>query len=361
MTDNADISTEKPSLFSRFRGFLKLLGALMVEVTAAVAFLVFLTIVGFLGYEQIRHWIFGPQTDNLVRRDFLCTDHLIERPPEGASSLEVIAADISLLKEKARTFAQPQDPIGRISTFIGCATVSGVSTSGVDLQLGGQFTQLAGLPAGELIALEREEITEIKRLFPSIPKRIIGKIDAKLLAAERIQLDIQRSQINQPGGGDFYVDPQPSVDPNPDLPAIPVPAPPPPPPPPESEPAKDAGRVAAIPLDDAQWVLVAGADKSAAAAADQVRQTRNVIKDFVDGGENVGVFLIRDWHRTVIPVASRAQAEEVLNRVQATLPYGAYARKVLEWCDQSPTKQEGYWSDLKAAPEVPIDVYQCSE
>ena len=358
MAGDTNEDTQTPTIFARFRSFLKTLGALLVELTAAVAFLVFLIIVGFLGYEQIRFWILGPQTDALVRRDFLCTEHAIDRPSADASQLETLAADISLLKEKARTFAQPQDPIGRIRTFIGCATVSGVSTSGVDLQLGGQFTQLAGLPAGELIALEREEITEIKRLFPSIPKRIIGKIDAKLLAAEHIQLDIQRRQIDPLVIGlpepELYVEETPNdeVDPTQDPPQQEAPL----------SPAKKGGqKIETASLEDAPWVLVAGADRSQQAAADQVLQTRKVMGDLVDGEDAVGVFLIRNWHRIVIPFASQGDAEIALNRLQATLPYGAYPRKVLEWCDFSPIKQDRYWQDLKAAPEAPIDVYLCSE
>jgi len=109
ITEGVEQAPKRPPLFTRFRTFLKTLGALLVEVTAAVAFVLFLTVVGFLGFEQVKFWIMGPQTDDLVRRDFLCTEHMIARPPEGASALEVLAADISLLKEKARTFAQGRD------------------------------------------------------------------------------------------------------------------------------------------------------------------------------------------------------------------------------------------------------------
>lgn len=340
--DEAD-EGERPSLWQRFRALLQTLGGLLVELTGALALIVFVIVIGTLGYEQIKFWINGPDADALTRRDFLCTEHAIDRPDNDADALDIIAYDISLLKEKARAFAQPNDPVGRIESFIVCATVSGVSTSGVDLQLGGAQSQLAGLPAAELITLEREEIALIKELFPEVPARIIEKIENKLAAALSIQIERQREAEadDRPllGSGQGSV-------PNPN---------------PEPELSVELQPLFAVPTEDAEWIMIVGADKSPRSAADQVRQTRRLLDGQVQGVENIGLYQVRDWQRTVIPFATRGEAEEAESRFVNTLNYGAYIKNIWEFCNVAPPTFVETWTDETGKSDLQVPVYLCSE
>lgn len=336
---------ERPSLWQRFRSLLQTLGGLLVELTGALALIVFVVVIGTLSFEQVKFWIYGADEDALARRDFLCTEHAIERPDSEADALDVIAYDISLLKEKARAFAQPTDPVGRIESFIVCATVSGVSTSGVDLQLGGAQSQLAGLPAAELITLEREEIALIKELFPEVPSRIIEKIESKLAAALQIQVDRQRKEEEDQQPPPLN-NPNPSPDPNAE---------------PDPEASVGLWELYAVPSDEAEWILIAGADKSPRSAADQVRQTRSKLEWQLNGVENIGLYLVRDWRRTVIPFATRAEAEEAEARWAKTLSYGAYIKNIYEFCSVTPPTFVETWTDETGKSDLQVPVHRCSD
>lgn len=338
----AETEEQPQSLWMRFRTFLKTLGALLVELTGAVALIVFVVLIGTLAFEQVRYWMYGADTDALARRDFLCTQHVIDRPEGGADPLDVIAFDISLLKEKARAFAQPNDPIGRLRSFLVCATISGVSTSGVDLKLGGARTQLAGLPAAELITLEREEIALIKDLFPEVPPRLIAKIENMLEAALTIQVSRQQAELA---------------------------AATPPPPPTAGNTALGGNTVpiferrtpVAVSAEEAEWLLIVGADRNERAAADQVRQTRDLLRDRMEGLDQIGLFLVRDWRRTVIPFETRGEAEEARQLWATDLVYGADIKSVADFCTVTPPTMVDTWTGVLGKTEISVPVHLCSE
>ncbi|MFK7874685.1 MAG: SPOR domain-containing protein [Paracoccaceae bacterium] len=349
-TDDAE---PRLSLWMRFRKFLKSLGAFLAELTGAIAVLVFLTVIGFLGFDQVRYWVQGPDTAALERRDFLCTQHGMDRPKPGSDPLAEIAADISRLKEKARAFAQPSDPIGRISTFISCATVDGVSSSGVDLRLTVAGSQLIGLPSAELIALEREEIAHIKYLFPQIPSRIIEKIESKLQSALHIQVAAQASPvlIERIDTPDAVAEPGL---PDPVVSGVAIP-------PPSPEPSISVQPPVVVRADEASWVLVVGADKSEDAAVDQVAQMRRILTRSAMSGEHVTLFVIRDWNRTVIPFETREEADRALLELTSQLPYGGYLRNIDAWCELDAPGPIAPWKDTSNRGRADVPRFACSD
>ena len=103
-----------------------------------------------------------------------------------------------------------------------------------------------------------------------------------------------------------------------------------------------------------------GADKAPRSAADQVRQTRNLLEDDLIGIENISLYLVRDWRRTVIPFASRADAEEAELRWSSSLDYGGYIKNIYEFCSVTPPTLEETWTDETGKSDLQVPVYRCS-
>lgn len=281
----------------------------LVEVTAMLAILVLGYFVAIIGIDQVRHWTDEAYAeDQRVKRDFLCFQQRGFPPsPESASRLLQLQFEVETLMDSARQQLAPTDFVGKMQKLGLCAEFSAIKAGGLQFADPAKSLQdrqrLGAFDRGDDNPVQRRliELEVLARVLPGFPADIQDQATQKL----REMLTLYETSV--------VVLDAPLVIGDDDAP------------PPATDPVG--------PLSD-PWLLIVGGDQSDAAAADQVRQTNEIVAAV---GADLTVppaeiYLVRSWRRTVIAFPDKTTAQEALNALKDRLPYGGYLRSQAEWC-----------------------------
>ena len=289
------------------------LAKLMVELTAALALMVLGAFVGFVAFDQWRHWTDRDHAeDQRIKRDFLCFQQR-GTPPDSFDALLQLQFEVETLMDSARQQLAPTDFVGKLRKLGLCAEFSGISAGGLQFADPAKSLQdrqrLTAFDRGGDNPVQRRlaEIETLARVVPGFPVEIHDQASEKLREMLVLYEDIAQGGLVEP----VIIDAPDGPDPDP-----------------------DPGPVVAEPAPAETWLLVVGADQSDAAAADQVAQTSRVLEQAGLSGAVPApeIYLVRSWRRIVLPFDSRDAAQAALDALGARLPYGGYLRDAATWC-----------------------------
>ncbi len=296
---------------------------ILLELIAFLAILLLGALAWMIVRDQYGHGDQAYQQDRRDRHRLMCFQHVdpgatvfMGRPVSSLSAEEQDLYRIALQRETRRQAAQPTDFLGKVELFFLCASLRKLGLGGVEITSGqpvGVDSEIAALQ----IAQERVQDT-----LSELTRSAANSETAEMLKQTIDQLGDEAETLRdrQAGGAQ-------------------------PPPPPVDQPA-------IVPGTDT-WLLVVGADKSDAAAVDQVRAT-----DALLGGTAAladapaaELRLLGSWRRTVVPFSDEASAREAYELLKDRLPYGGYLRAQSQWCP-----------DLAAADPVQgVPAMHCSD
>lgn len=264
--------------------------AILKEFAAGFALLLIAFLLGIIVYDQLRHVMSDEHAKNQrIRHSFVCYRHSF-LPPGDPDKIAQSQFELATLLDVARQEVTPTDTFGKLSQFALCSNFSKIGLGGLELAGRAAETERLRRLKGENVHDMIYSVNFLKDDYDEFP----ADIHKQMLAVLKPLTAEVESRIT------------PSVEPVVKTPEI----------------------GATVPE---QWLLVTGGDQSDAAAKDQVDSVQAMI-DTEQLGATAQIYLIRSWRRTVVPFASKQQAQAAYDALKGKLKYGGYLRYNYAWC-----------------------------